>query len=223
VAAGEVISIYGPHIGPSTPVLTQPDSSGNFPTALPGYQLISNLDIPQPLPLLYASDSQINAVIPFLSYATGPLRIITPNGTLPDFRLITVAAAPQIFHNPDNSPVAVNEDGTFNGPANPARLGSTVSIWVTGSGVNMIANAGGIASTAQNLYCCGVQIRMPFGGQAEATVLYAGTAPGSVFGISQVNFQVPSSIVFFGNEASIPLVVTADNRASIPVTLYVAQ
>ena len=215
VAAGEVISIYGPHIGPATPVVTQPDSSGNLPTALPGYQLITSLPNPQPLPLLYASDSQINAVIPFLSYAAGPIHMVTPNGTLADFPLTTVAAAPQIFHNADGSPLVVNQDGSFNSSGNPALLGSTVSIWITGSSPVIIANAGGIATVAQNYYCCGVQV-----GQAAATVVYAGTAPGSVFGISQVNFQVPT-VPQLVNPTPITLVVTAKDHSSIPVTLHV--
>jgi uncharacterized protein (TIGR03437 family) len=184
-------------------------------TALAGYQLITSLPNPQPLPLLYASDSQINAVIPFLSYGTGPIHIVTPNGALPDFPLTTVAAAPQIFHNADGSPLAVNQDGTFNGPENPALLGSTVSIWITGSSPGIIANAGGIATVAQNYYCCGVQV-----GQAAATVVYGGTAPGSVFGISQVNFQVPV-VPQLQNPMPAPLVVTAKEHPSIAVTLYI--
>ena len=36
VSSGEVASLYGPNIGPSTPVRATPDSSGNLPTSLAG-------------------------------------------------------------------------------------------------------------------------------------------------------------------------------------------
>ena len=210
-AAGEVISIYGPHIGPANPIVTVADGSGNLPTSVPGYQVTIGV----PLPLLYLSDSLINAVVPF-GYAGGPLHVITPNSTTPDFMLTAVPAAPEIFRNPDNSAIAINEDGTRNATDNPALLGSYVSIWTTGSGVFAGGSAGQIATTANNYYCCGIEL-----GRGTAPVVYAGTAPGAALGVSQVNFQVPV-IPQFSNPSSLPLrIIAPDGSLSRPVTLYV--
>jgi uncharacterized protein (TIGR03437 family) len=216
VTAGEVISIYGPHIGPATPLPIVPDASGNFPTAAQGYQVITSLRGSSPLQLLYLSDSQINAVIPFATHVSSPLSVITPNGATPEFPLSVVPAEPEIFRNADNSAIAINQDGTINSKDNPAARGSYVSIWVTGTGltVDPVANAGQIAVAASNQYCCGVEID-----QNTASVVYAGFAPGAVLGVSQVNFQVPAIRTSFNFLPSLR-VVGSDGSLSRPVTLY---
>src|ERR1035437_511849 len=54
IVGGEVISIYGPHIGPATPAAAVPDASRMMPTSLGGVQVSIN---GSPIPLLYVSDS----------------------------------------------------------------------------------------------------------------------------------------------------------------------
>ena len=68
VAAGEVISIYGPQLGPSTPVTAVPDASGMMPRSLGGVQVSVN---GSPVPLLYVSeyaDQRGDAGFPFGRY-----------------------------------------------------------------------------------------------------------------------------------------------------------
>src|SRR5215469_12646161 len=43
-------------------------------------------------------------------------------------------AAPGIFQLPSGYAAVVNQDGTINGPQNPAAIGSVVSLYVTGLG-----------------------------------------------------------------------------------------
>ena len=228
VALGEIVSIYGPHIGPATPVVGVPDNNGNYPTTLAGYQVNSNLVV-SPIPLLYVSDSQINAVIPF-SLLAGPVQVVTPSGATAFFPIINVAARPEIFHNPDGSVLALNQDGTLNAADHPALSGSTVTIWTTGAGIVNNENAlltprqsGQVATSAINFlndYCCGVQL----GYNSTPPMIYAGTAPGSVWGVSQLKFQIPPLVGISPGPPALPLTIeAADGSVSRAVTLYVEQ
>jgi len=87
VAPGELISIYGLHLGPSTPVSATFNTAGFLPTELAGVQ-VSIRGIPAPL--LYVSGTQINAVVPLelLNVASTSLRVTLNGSALPDFRLV---------------------------------------------------------------------------------------------------------------------------------------
>jgi uncharacterized protein (TIGR03437 family) len=133
-----------------------------------------------------------------------------------------VPALPAIFRNPDDSAIAMNQDGTLNGAFNPAPIGSNVTIWMTGSVYNFapgLVNAGLIATFSNNYECCQVELANIF-----VPVSYAGTAPGSVMGVSQVTFQVPelfTGISGFNGYAIQLQVMDSDGSLSRPVTLQI--
>jgi hypothetical protein len=104
VAPGEVIEIFGPHIGG------------------PGAQVFID-DIPTIL--LYSGDQQINTIAPFEIAGRKTVRVRINSG--PEFLAGVLPAIPQIF-------ALVNQDGTVNSPSNPARTGSIMTAWVSGSG-----------------------------------------------------------------------------------------
>ena len=128
IVPGELISLYGPHIGPSTPV-TATAASGFLPTSLGGREGL--LQRRGRAELLYVSDSQINAVAPQSATPNGSMtvQIVSDSVTSPDFPVTVMTADPEIFQNADGSAAAVNQDGTMNSAANPAKAGSIVSIW----------------------------------------------------------------------------------------------
>jgi uncharacterized protein (TIGR03437 family) len=207
---GEVISIYGPHIGPSTPAAGVPDRMGFMPKSLGGVQVAINGN---PIPLLYVSDSQINAVVPFgLGGLTAAVRV----NSSPDFTAVVTSAAPEIFQHTDGTVAAVNQDGTLNGPDHPAKGGSVVAIWATGIGLvpSVTLADGQVAAAAQDYACCQVYFNSP------AEVLYAGAAPGAVAGVVQINFRVPTFNAFFASPNYFN--VLAGTRFSSPVQIYVA-
>src|SRR5205085_5360120 len=83
----------------------------------------------------------------------------------------------------------LNQDGTPNSPKNPAPKGSVISIYCTGLGaVNLPAGDGGINTVGTSLPVG--QVLGDVGGYS-ADVLFAGGAPGQVFGVFQVNARVP--------------------------------
>jgi len=188
IAPGELISIYGMQPGPSTPVSASFNSSGFLPTSLGGVQVTIN---GTPVPLLYISRSQINAVTPFglLAGISGALQITMNGSPISSFRLFADAAAPEIFRNADGSAAAINQNGTVNSAANPAKVGSILSIWVTG-----VPQAGGIdgqmQTSARPTFCgCWLQTFTP--PPNGVMIDYAGAAPGTVAGVTQINFEAP--------------------------------
>jgi len=210
VAPGEVISIFGFGLGPTTPVSAAP-ANGVFPTSLGGVQVLVNGIA---IPLLYVSDSQINAELPApLSSAAGAeVQVGERWATLTDFPVAVDPMIPGIFQNPDGSAKAINQDGTLNSSSNPAKAGTIVSIWATGFGNDAGPLDGAVAVGASN-WCPYCQINL---GGTNETVEYGGAAPGLIDGVMQVNFMVPPQVD--ASQSPIEL-----NLYGAPATLYVSQ
>jgi uncharacterized protein (TIGR03437 family) len=185
IAPGELISIYGPHIGSATPVQATFNTAGFLPTTLSGVSVtIGGV----PAPVLYASDSQIDVVVPIGSPAG--LSDIAVTSATPRLRVMKVPAAPAIFLNPDGTAAALNQDGTINSLRNPAPGGSIISIWVTGTGANFFPLADGQMANSANNNCLACQILF-FVSVSPVTPQYAGNAPGIVAGVTQINVRLP--------------------------------
>jgi uncharacterized protein (TIGR03437 family) len=111
----------------------------------------------------------------------------------------------------------------INGAKAAAARGSTISIYVTGMGnlasPPVVAN-GEVASTAITL--ADATARVDIDGQ-PAVVSYAGTAPGAVAGLVQINAIIPPTV---RTGAAIPMTVsigsaTASRRSQPAVTVAV--
>ncbi len=218
IVPAELVSIYGPHIGPATPV-SATAVSGFLPTSLGGVQVFFN---GVAMPLLYVSDSQINAVAPQAATpgSSMTVHIVSSGVTSPDFPATVVAAEPEVFRNADGTAAAINQDNTLNSAANPAKAGSIVSIWATGTGsIYPRPLDGQISITAQDYECCQVSILIiPSIFPPASAVLYAGAAPGMVAGVVQINFQIPP---YSGTPVAYGFMVTAGGVSSSTVDLYV--
>jgi len=211
IAPGELISIYGPHIGPAAPAQATFDAAGFLPTTLGG---VSVTIAGVPAPLSYASDSRIDAVVPINS----PLGLsdIAVTAVTPRFKAMTVAAAPTIFLEPGGHAAALNQDGTLNSSAHPAPLGSVVSIWVTGTGENFFPLADGQLADSASNNCPDCQILFDVSVSPVAP-LYAGNAPGTVAGVTQVNVRLPAQVF-----ASVILPVTLTvNGATATANIWI--
>jgi uncharacterized protein (TIGR03437 family) len=93
----------------------------------------------------------------------------------------------------------VNEDGTINSPANPAKRGSIVSIYATGGGLTQPAGAddqitGDGANFKSSAYVGLISDGSDETPSFSAQVLYYGGAPRSVPGLVQINAQLPDSV-----------------------------
>jgi len=194
LAPGEIFSIYGAGFGPEQGVAAQ--ISGNtIGTELGGVQvLIENT----PAPLLYVSSAQINLVAPYLlnGRSAAHIKIVTADTTSNEVVLGVRASAPEILlsqasNNQSLGTAAIlNQDGTVNGQNNPAHIGDTVAMFVSGVGQTTPAGVDGeIPQAAGGTPVLPIMVQLNL--LTYANVTYAGSAPRLVSGVTQVNFQLP--------------------------------
>ena len=176
-----------------------------------------------PAPLLYVSAYQINAVTPFGTAigASGTLQVTARDMPLPAFRTFADAAAPQIFTNSSGYAAAINQDGTVNSASIPAKVGSVVAVWATSA-----PQTGGIDGQMQTTVrpTCNCAIQLSGAPQVPVTVTYAGAAPGTVAGVTQINFVVPngqSLLYFFLSVAAPGTTPSVNGQTSDLVPIYV--
>jgi uncharacterized protein (TIGR03437 family) len=214
ISPAEVISIYGPNIGPATAAPATP-TNGFYPTTFSGVQVqINGANIP----LLYVSANQINAVVPMgiAPNASAIVRVINGTTVSPDYPVWIVTSAPQAF------PAVLNQDGTINSKTNPAKGGSTFVFYATGWPSNLAAFADGqIVTYAQDSCVMTCQINAT-NGTLTATVTYGGVAPGIVAGVTQFNVQLGMIDRFFFPAGPKQIIFLLTGPASITQTVWVA-
>jgi uncharacterized protein (TIGR03437 family) len=197
---GSIVSVYGTGLSRSTA------SAAAFPlpASLAGASLtISGIAAP----LFYAGPNQINAQIPFEvapGVAIGIVR--NANGSSGPFAIDVVNAAPSILVDPNSDRlICFNQDGTLNGPTNPAPPGSVVTLYLTGIGLVSNQPASGSPGTGLSAAVASSTANL---GQFPATIEYLGLTPGSV-GLAQANILVPNVPA-----SDYPLVITEGGVAS---------
>ena len=219
VAPGELITLFAPAIGPAQPSGYQLDANGLVATSLGGIRVLFD---GAAAPLLYVGPNQINTIVPSNPASTqqvqvvvekngnsGPAQTIELAGVSPGF----VVVAPGIFSATASgigqAAAFNNQDGTVNGAAHPAAVGSVVGMYVTGLGATGQTVPAGTITSPSSLPMNTGTIEVFVGG-VSAKVLYAGAAPYSVAGVSQVNFVVPAGVAS-GNQ---PVFVSAGHVES---------
>jgi uncharacterized protein (TIGR03437 family) len=187
VAPDELISLYGLDIGPGSPVGAQV-VNGAVTSSLGGVQVLFD---GVPAPLLYASPTQINAIVPseVFGHDATNITVLTPTGSLTGPTMLVHPSQPGVF------PVAINQDGSVNSASDhPAPPGSLVTIWATGAGRTALPD-GAIATGASGRPPLPVSVLLYDQSYNQSLeVEYAGDAPGMVAGVFQVNFRLPSDL-----------------------------
>jgi uncharacterized protein (TIGR03437 family) len=221
VAPGELITIFGNGIGPSTPQPLTLNAQGNVGTSLGGIT-VSFDGIAAPL--LYTSAGQINAVVPFAvgANSTTLLQVDAPGGQMFSVSLPVSAAAPAVFTTTSSGSgqgAILNSDLSVNSAAHPAARGSAIAIYATGTGVLNRAVPDGTIIPAGNLPLSQAAVSVTIGGQA-ATVTYQGAAPGLVAGVMQINAQIPVGVA---PGAAVPVIVSAGGTAGLNTVTVAVQ
>ena len=195
VSPGEIISIYGTNIGPSTPAYLTLTSAGKVSTSLAGASVTFN---GVAAPLTYVASGQINAIVPYeVSGGTTTSVVVNFNDApSPPITLNVTPTAPAIFslsQGGSGQGAILNQDFSVNGASNPAAKGSYISIYATGEGALSPQPPTGSVTPANPPYPMPVAtpVSVTIGGQ-PAAISYAGEAPGLVSGVLQVNVQIPS-------------------------------
>ncbi len=197
ISPGELVVIYGSGMGPAS--LTQFQLvNGVVPTSLAGTSVVIN---GSPAPILYTSATQVAAIVPFEVTGSSAQVIVVNQGEAAAALSVGVAAAsPGIFtaNSSGTGPAAaLNNGSTVNSAAHPANAGDVVTLYITGAGQT---NPGGVDGKPSGDGSAGNPFSIPLlsvfatmGGK-NATVQFAGGAPGVVAGILQVNAVVPAGL-----------------------------
>lgn len=207
VSPGEIITLYGHDIGPAAPTGGQV-LRGHFPTQIGDTQLFFDGIA---APLLYAGPYQINAVVPFQVQKSTALILRRSGVDTGPITLPVSAAVPGVFlqGNPAlEMAAATNQDGTLNSAANPAARGSIITFYATGAGTLAPPPGNGeVLPLTLPLPVPSMGASVLIGGK-QAPVQYAGSAPGAVAGLLQVNVTVPED---------------APTGAAVPLQLYIGD
>jgi uncharacterized protein (TIGR03437 family) len=207
-APGSVVSIYGSNF---TSISAQA-SGPPLPLSLAGTSV--TVDGRQ-APLYYAGPGQINMQVP-LETKPGVSQVVVSGaqGASAAAAMLVRPAAPSILVDPNtNRVIAFNQDNTFNGPGNPAPVGTIVTVYFTGLGPATGGPATGFAATAATPASLPSSATI---GKTAAKIEYIGLTPGIV-GLAQANIAIPAVPA-----SEYPLVLTIGGVASNWSTISIA-
>ncbi len=212
IAPGEIVTVRGIGVGPP-PVGVQLDAQGRVRTtaASDARVLINGIAAP----IVYGSPNQWNVVVPYEvdGATTASLQVFSGGAASEKWTLPVAPSAPGIFSIGSTGigrGAVLNQDNTVNDPSNPAPSGTIIQIFATGAGQLLPAGVTGSVTPAGGGGSTRLPVKVVFGG-TEAMVVFAGTAPGAVSGVLQVNAVVPK--VPFGFPA-ISVSIVVDGVAS---------
>ena len=225
-APGAWVEVHGSNLAADARSWATSDFTGNnAPTVLDGTKVSIG---GQSAVISYISSSQINAQVP-LTVAPGALNVTvtSPSGTSPAYGFNLSAAQPGLCQGVSiggnaYAAAVVNNTSTYVLPASasvsgisfrPAHPGETISFFGNGFGPVTPSPAQGQLVSQIN------QLTTPllvFFGQTQATVTYAGNAPGYI-GLYQINVVVPN----IPDSDLVPVTFALGDFAGAP-TLYTA-
>jgi uncharacterized protein (TIGR03437 family) len=220
IAPGEIVVVFGAGLGPDTLAVATP-SGGFFPTTVGGTQVIIN---GKAAPLIYSSATAVAAIVPYSAYGltSTQVSVVYQNKTSAAITLPVAPSAPGVFTaNASGSGQAAvrNQDGTLNGPANPAPVGSVITLYATGEGQTSPAGIDGKLAGLTNLPAPLQPVNVTIGG-LTAVVDYFGAAPTLVAGAMQVNVEIPGGLP---NDTTVPVIVQIGGVNSPAVTIAVSN
>ena len=234
VSPGQLATIFGTNIGPATPA-GMTITNGYVDTTLSGVSVTVD---GKAAPLIYASLNQVTIQIPYEASVGGAKAVVVTNGGATANSTITIAAtAPGIFTTDGSgsgAAAALNYNAgtatySLNATANPAKIGDTVLLYLTGEGDynSSPLESGGTTNTGYVIP--GTLSPLPqvnplptvtIGG-AAATVAYAGPIVGSMLGLLQMNVVVPAGST---TGSAVPVVISiGGNNSQANITLAVHQ
>jgi uncharacterized protein (TIGR03437 family) len=215
ISPGENIVLGGTGIGPAALAGAALTSTGMVSTKIGNTQVLFDGIA---APMIYASSTQTSVMVPYEvgGRTSTSVQILYSGVASTPVSYNVTAAAPGIYaqNTAGYGPgVILNSDGvTVNGPSTPAAKGSEVAIYLTGEGgTSPASTTGAVAGTTGNPLTKPVlqPVTATVGG-ISAAVQYAGSAPGAVYGVMQVNIIVPATVA----SGAQPLVINIGSNAT---------
>ena len=209
VAPGQMIQISGRNLGPANKVSAQLDASGRLPFVLAN-EVVFFGNVPAPLVSVQASS--IMCFVPFEA-VTGAQITVLSNGQISNaVEMGIVTTAPQILS-------IVNQDGSMNSADHPAKAGSVITVYVSGLGqTNPPGDDGLLNASPLPVPQTPVTVYFPATPSAAVAPQFLAAAAGMIAGITQVNVQVPETVLVSGPNNPIAFEVN-----SAGARLYTAQ
>jgi uncharacterized protein (TIGR03437 family) len=188
LAPGELLTLYGAGLAAGTQIASEiplPTTLGNVQVTINGI----------PAPIYYVTPTQVSAIVPY--GVTGSVaKVQVFNNNVPSNAVTSLLAktAPGVLTQLQNGlgyGDAVHQDGTLVNAGNPAQIGETVSVFLTGLGaVSPAIGDGGAGPVSPLSNATGINAYI---GGVQATVGYAGLAP-QLAGLYQINLTVPAGL-----------------------------
>jgi uncharacterized protein (TIGR03437 family) len=217
VAPGELISIYGAGLGTASGLgFTVDPATGGVDTSLAGTTVLFGSVA---APILYASAKQINCIVPYEMAGQSQIAMqVQYQGATASQTLQTASASPGAYTVNESGAgpvVAANQNGSLNGPSNPAVKGSYVTIYFTGGGqTNPAGVTGSVTGSVLKWLTQAISVTV---GNQPATVTFDGSAPSLVDGVDQLNIQLSPNTP----SGAQPVVITIGGVSS-PATVTLA-
>ena len=127
ISPGALASVFGMNFAQSALSASVP-----FPTALGSVSVTVN---GRAAPITYVSPQQVNFQVPWeTSTGTATVAVSVNGGAGKSVTVPVTTAGPGIFVYGSGQAIAANSDFTLNAPGNPAAAGSTIVVYLTGSG-----------------------------------------------------------------------------------------
>lgn len=191
ITPGMILQLRGNALGPQSGLNATPTAAGAYETTFNGFRVLFD---GVPAPILYLSDTRLDTVVPYSVAGRQATRVVVENSN-------TRSDALELFVSPDAAPgiftadgsgrgqaAALNEDGALNSAASPAAPGSVLTFFATGEGLTEPAGQDGrIIVTDLRKPVLPVVVNI---GGVPVEVTYAGSAPGLVSGLMQVNVRL---------------------------------
>ena len=213
LALGSLFTIFGSNIGPKTPVKV---SGYPLPSTLGGASVLVKQGFNlYSAPMIFASENQINAVLPSnLQAASGALYraqvSVNYNGMVSQSAEINVAktAFGGFFQRVNGTDLAIaqNQDYRLNTPDTPAKPGEIVIFWGTGLGPIAMADniapgpIGDMASLPVTITVGGITAKRIYAGRQSETA-----------GVDNIYFIIPAGAPY---GCQVPVAITADGVAA---------
>ncbi len=190
VVPAQLITLFGEGIGPND--LQVFNTVGSAVSSYLGDTQVLFDGVPAPL--LAVVFGQINAIVP--NSVAGKKLVemqVLYRGKMSESILVPAQAALPSLFTLDSSGkgqgAILNGNGTLNSQTNPARRGTIVTLFGTGGGLTITPPVDGSVVAGKGLALAG-DVAVEIGG-VPADILWAGSPPGVVYGVLQINLRLP--------------------------------
>jgi uncharacterized protein (TIGR03437 family) len=216
ISPGAIISAFGRNFLPeiaNADAVPLPETLGGLRMWLGGHAA----------PLYFKNNGQINAQAPFeLKPNATAQAVVAVEGAYSVPEEVAVATArPGVFFFPSaegpGRVIAQNQNGTINGPAQPARRGEALVVYLSGIGVVAPAVATGAGAPGSEPLARANAAATAAVGDKPAQIFFLGLTPGFV-GLAQANLTIPADAPI---GPDVPLSITVDGQTSNPLVVSI--